>query len=171
MDRKLPFVIQILSFVLITLALILILLFARQKGAFLPTWIEWDRNVKEDIPAGLLKRLDKAWLLQDALCFDIDGDGREDEILLVWKKGSYGSHRPTWVTQDESGLSQHIFIYSLQSDGWHPIWMSSKLEVKAAHAEAGEEIAGTGRKSLDITSPEGEVSRWGWLSWGLQRVE
>ncbi len=171
MDRKLPQALQILSFVLSTMAVILILTIARHKGAFLPDWIEWDGNVKEEIPAGLTERLDKSWLIQDALCFDIDGDGEDDEILLVWKRGSYGEHRPTWVTKDEDDLSQHIFIYSKRSDGWHPVWMSSKLGIDVSCAETGEEIAGTGRKSLDLISPKGEVSRWGWLSWGLQRVD
>ena len=58
------------------------------------------------IPEGLEEKLDPFWLLQDALCFDIDGDGAEDQILLVWKRGNYGRYMPTWVRHNE--ISQDI---------------------------------------------------------------
>ena len=141
------------------------------RGVFLPGWIVWNRERAGEIPGGLRDKLDSSWLVQDALCFDIDGDGAEDRILLVWKRGSYGKYMPTWVSHNDRGFSQHIFIYSLREDGWHPIWMSSAIGMKAASFEEGIVIPGTDRISLDIKDSDGDVSRWGWLTWGLTRVE
>ena len=146
------------------------------KGAFLPSWIEWNKDSKSALPSGVSDMLEPSWLVQDALNFDINGDGTCEWILLVWKRGSFGPHRPTWVKRDEIGFSQHIFIYTDrggeddEGGDWHAIWMSSKLGIKAAGFSVGEEISGTGRESLDIISPDGTISRWGWLSWGLTRV-
>ena len=163
-------------------------------GAFLPSWIEWNKDAKKGLPDGVRAKLDDAWLVQDSLNFDINGDGTDEWILLVWKRGSYGPHRPSWIKHDEIGFSQHIFIYTDRSGAaknvneayeasdstyetisenggdWHAIWMSSAMDLKAASFSMGEEISGTGRNSLDIKSPEGKITRWGWLSWGLVRI-
>ncbi|MBQ8955429.1 MAG: hypothetical protein IJ075_00485 [Lachnospiraceae bacterium] len=172
MDRKLSRRILIfisasscISAVLIT---ILILYF---RGAFLPGWIEWDRDSREAVAEELEDLLDSSWLIQDALSFDIDGDGSDDRILLVWKRGSYGKHMPTWVRRNDTGFSQHIFIYSHIDNVWQPVWMSSGLGMQVKTFSEGGEISGTGRRSLDITESDGSVSRWGWLTWGLTKVE
>ena len=153
-------------------------------GAFLPRWIVWDKGAVSTIPPGVLAKLSDEWIIQDALSFDIDGDDSDESILLVWKRGSYGSRRPTWVEKDETSFSQHIFIYkdydalsseqkkhSPYKEGWHPIWMSSALPMKVSYFLEGEEISGTGRRSLDTLSPDDTKIRWGWLDWGLTRVE
>ncbi len=140
-------------------------------GAFLPRWIEWDKNAPDIIPEGVKYKLSDEWLIQDALIFDIDGCGKDETVILLWKRGSYGSKRPTWVKRDETGFSQHIFIYKEKEDGWHPIWMSSKLHFEAAGFMEGAEIPGTGRPSLDTVAPDGSRTRWGWLSWGLVEVD
>ncbi|MBQ9360184.1 MAG: hypothetical protein IJT96_04030 [Lachnospiraceae bacterium] len=169
-------------------------------GAFLPLWIEWNKDAEKGLPDGVMAKLDDAWLVQDSLNFDINGDGIDEWILLVWKRGSYGPHRPSWVKHDEIVFSQHIFIYTDRSQtvtdknaneasrisevidsaydtisenggDWHAIWMSSAMDIKAVSFSIGEEIPGTERLSLDIKSPEGEITRWGWLSWGLTRVD
>ncbi len=171
MDRKLQGRNRVQIRVLLALpAIIAVIIVLWLKGFFLPSWIIWNRSSEEGIPEGVKKKLESSWLVQDALNFDINGDGSAEWLLLVWKRGSYGKHRPSWVKRDEIGFSQHIFIYSEREDGWHAIWMSSKLEMKAATFLMGKEIPGTGRRSLDIVAPDKSVSSWGWLSWGLQRV-
>ncbi len=171
---------RIIAIVFITLAAAgAVTLVLWLKGFFLPSWIEWDKESRSALPSGVSDMLEASWLVQDALSFDINGDGTDEWILLVWKRGSFGPHRPTWVHHDEIGFSQHVFIYTDRSgkndgsDGgdWHAIWMSSKLSLQAASFSEGEEIGGTGRNSLDIKSPDGTVTRWGWLSWGLTRVD
>ena len=172
MDRKLPdklLTAAAVAALLCAVTVIITILYLR--GAFLPGWIKWNRERAEKLPEGLEDRLEPSWLIQDALCFDIDGDGADDSILLVWKRGNYGKYMPTWVRHNEWGFSQHIFIYSLRDDGWHPIWMSSRLGMQTVSFDKGDIIPGTDRISLDLTGTDGRVSRWGWLTWGLTRVE
>ena len=165
MDRKLPRFIRIIipvfaAVVIAGSALILLWL----HGAFLPRWIKWNRDVSDVIPGGVKYKLSDDWIIQNAVVFDIDGCGEDETVLLVWKRGSYGRLRPTWVKRDEIGFSQHIFIYKDQgNEGWRPIWMSSRLFFEAADFSVGDEIKGAGRRSLDTVSPDGDVTRWGWL--------
>ncbi|MCR5410119.1 MAG: hypothetical protein K6E90_03975 [Lachnospiraceae bacterium] len=180
--HKAAIAITAMAATLVTLALIFVVLWLH--GAFLPRWIEWDNNAEELIPEGVAEVLSDDWLIQDALMLDIDGDGARESVLLVWKRGSYGLRRPTWVKRDEIGFSQHIFIYKDYSDpaisqkeashfegGWHPVWMSSKLSFEVTTFREGGDIPGTGRMCLETVTPDGDIYRWGWLSWGLQRVE
>ncbi len=112
-----------------------------------------------------------AFVAQSSLMSDLNGSGQDEMILLVWKHGSFGTHRPSWIEEDTAGLTQHIFIYEKRSDGWHPIWMSSALGMRVKRIEEGEEIRGTGRPSLVITETNGRKSRWGWLHWGLVNID
>ncbi|MCR5179324.1 MAG: hypothetical protein K6C95_10125 [Lachnospiraceae bacterium] len=112
-----------------------------------------------------------AFVVQSSLMSDINGNGQKDMILLVWKYGSFGKHRPSWIKEDTTGLSQHIFIYEKRSDGWHPIWMSSALGMRIDSIREGDEIRGTGRPSLVIAEKNGRISRWGWLHWGLVNID
>lgn len=172
MDRKLP---RVLRLTIISAAAIIIagsiLILLWLHGAFLPRWIVWNKDASAVIPEGVRYRVSDDWLIQNALRADIDGCGEDETVLLVWKRGSYGKKRPTWVKHDDMGFSQHLFIYKEQEDTWRPIWMSSRLYFEAADIREGEEIPGTKRRSLDTISPDGDVTRWGWLSWGLVEVD
>ena len=110
---------------------------------------------------------DPEWQTQDMLLCDIDRDGREELILLTWKRGSFGEHLPLWVEQDEDTFSQHIFIYDLfGKPPVRPAWMSSAL---------GAEIAGMrfdpDRSLLILTDAAGTESAWRWEFFGLKRAE
>ena len=35
--------------------------------------------------------------VQDSLYADIDRDGQDEKIVLLWKKGRFGKHRPFWI--------------------------------------------------------------------------
>ncbi|MCR4909517.1 MAG: hypothetical protein K5985_11860 [Lachnospiraceae bacterium] len=176
MDRKLP---RILAAIIIPASLLaaagFLLYSLWLRGAFLPGWIEWNRDVRETLPEELSEKLDPSWLLQDARSFDLTGNGNSEEVLLIWKRGSYGRRKPTWVKKNDTGFSQHIFIYELRDGEYHPIWMSSALDFEVASMSEGKLIPGTdhsgpGRKSLCLKSPDGTESFWGWLSWGLRRI-
>lgn len=99
--------------------------------------------------------------MQDALAGDINHDGVPELILLVWKRGSYGSQRPFWVERDEWDFSQHIFIYQWRDGRLKALWMSSRLPLSVAAFSL--DAQGT----LTVVTPEEETSRWVWLSWGL----
>ena len=102
-------------------------------------------------------------LAQDFLYDDIDRDGSKDLLVLCWKRGRYGSHRPTWVKRDEIKWSQHIFIYEVKEQRVRPKWMASDIGIKAASWDITNGI-------LSITDTSGDVSKWGWIHWGLEKM-
>ena len=149
-------------------------------GAFLPEWIRWqnhERLTAERVISLKNRRLTveqdgkefyKTPLfthVQDFLYFDINGDGEDELIMLVWKRGSYGEHKPTWVLRDEIDFSQHIFIYSFLEDRLKPIWMSSKLGIEVVSFDAPAE------RTIRLKEPDGTETDWVWLSFGLTLKE
>lgn len=79
----------------------------------------------------------------------------------------------------DEGLTQHLFVYRWRSDGrLHPVWMSSRLGLEITRIELVGVGAGAGdcaprgpRPCLRITSADGRVTQWAWLSWGFALVE
>ena len=108
---------------------------------------------------------DRACRAEDFCTGDIDGDGAQELLVLIWRRGSFGSARPFWVKKNDTGWSQHIFIYRWKDGAPQPVWMSSALRprVKTWALQAD----GT----LDIQTPAGEDTRWAWRSWGLERID
>ncbi|MCM1101209.1 MAG: CapA family protein [Clostridium sp.] len=167
-------------------------------GVFLPGWIVWDsgtwegqggayeislqrgrvRVTKSDIEGdakGGASRDPLIWTspdgvkVQAVLSRDIDGDSREELILLCWKIGRYGKYRPFWVGQDERKWSQHIYVYEYGEGEIRPKWMSSYIGQDVVRMETGNR--GTSFEHLLLTDPEGMVSSWVWNSWGFTREE
>lgn len=158
----------------------------RHPGFFLPGWIEWedaefcDRTGQYKVTLkdkSVCVRYEDAvvWTspgdikVQEALTCDIDNDQADELILLCWKRGRYGAHRPFWIEEDEEGWSQHLFVYSYSPDKIRPKWMSSYL---------GQDIAGlsfNGKSAPDtrlwFCDPQGGMSSWAWDSWGFAREE
>lgn len=158
------------------------LCFAWLRGAFLPSWVEWnDVDVSADLDGdGADERLlvrgrrlvvadgDSScetawdWHVSDAFAIDVDRDGSLEIVMLVWKRGSYGPSKPFWVKNDEIGFSQHVFIYRYRAGELQPVWMSSKL---------GFDVAGCwldGDAQLHLIEPDGRQSVWAWGTWGLE---
>ncbi len=127
------------------------------------TVIQEGRRVKvlrKDTPVWELER---DVLAQSVLLGDIDHDGRDDLLVLCWKRGRFGKHKPTWVAYDEIGYSQHIFIYRIEEDTVRPRWMASDIGMDAVSWEFDDGV-------LSITDTEGEVTKWVWRSWGLEKM-
>ncbi len=102
-------------------------------------------------------------LVQDFLLADIDRDGSNELLVLCWKRGRYGKHRPTWVRSDEIRWSQHIFIYEMEGDKVFPKWMASDIGMKAASWEYKDGM-------LYITDTAETVTKWKWIHWGLEKM-
>ena len=68
--------------------------------------------------------------IQQALWADVDNDGKEELVLLCWKKGRYGKSRPFWVERDEKKWSQHLFVYEYDQGVIRSKWMSSYLGIR-----------------------------------------
>lgn len=105
------------------------------------------------------------WKVENYLLGDINDDGYMDILLLCWKRGSFGEHRPFWVEKDDTSYSQHIFIFSVTEKGIGSIWMSSELKPELKKWEMHED--GT----MTFVSKDGESMLWGWEGWGLVRLD
>lgn len=101
--------------------------------------------------------------VQDFLLADLDGDDTEELLVLCWKRGRYGKRRPTWVKRDETGYSQHIFVYRISPDGADPMWMASDIGPEALFWDFHDDI-------LFITETDGDVTKWKWGSWGFEKM-
>ncbi len=101
---------------------------------------------------------------QDILLEDIDGDGEKELAVLCWKRGRFGKRRPTWVKEDEKGYSQHIYIYKINEDGITPFWMASDIGPEAVSWSFDDGV-------LSIEQKDKKITKWKWISWGLERME
>lgn len=104
------------------------------------------------------------WHVQDFLTGDLDRDGSTELLLLVWRRGNYGSSKPFWVKQNDTRWSQHIFIYDQQNGQFTPQWMSSQLRPQVARWQLYE------KNQLFILTPDGTETLWQWGQWGLVRT-
>ncbi len=107
--------------------------------------------------------LPKEYFVQDAVIADIDHDGGEELLVLCWKRGRFGKHRPSWVKRDEWGYSQHIFVYEIEGNTVRPKWMSSDIGEDAASVTFDDGC-------LMITEADGDVAKWRWNSWGFEKM-
>ena len=152
-------------------------------GAFLPGWVRWQEReaVFAGHPVELVQRKVTLYdggdrkqalfqteddrFVQDMIVTDIDDDGSEDLILLIWKHGSYGAHRPFWEKENDKELRQHIFIYREDDTGeelLRPQWMSSQVEHEIEGISAEED------GSLRISYRDGSERSWVWEGFGLK---
>lgn len=155
-------------------------------GAFLPRWISWQSGSFYDSSESYEivlqnKRVEifyggvSVWnspegvKVQSVLSCDIDNDGMDELLLLCWKIGRYGEHRPYWVERDEKKWSQHIFVYEYENGKIKAKWMASDIGQDVAEMEANGREAPFNR--LLLTAPDGEISRFRWDYWGFTKEE
>lgn len=105
------------------------------------------------------------WRVQDFLVGDLDQDAEAELLLLVWRRGHYGPSHPFWVSRNDYAYSQHIFIYKQEQGTVQPVWMSSSLNPRVRSWSM------TGEGNLQILTPAGEDTLWGWGSWGIERLD
>lgn len=149
------------------------------KGIFLPRDIKWNdtRFSYEDSEVILENHRLKMsgttfitpwdWCVQDVLCYDINHDKEKELVLLVWKHGNYGEHKPIWVEHNDIRLEQHIFIYKwddTRDTRLRPIWMSSALGYQVSLINQGA------KDSLVITDESGKSRAWQWENFGLKLI-
>ena len=106
--------------------------------------------------------------VQDAFISDIDRDGKQDLILLLWKRGRFGNERPFWVTGDEISYSQHIFIYSISDDKevTHK-WFASDIGRLVTRMKFVDR-----ENTIILTEDRKDQNTlWVWSSFGLKNIE
>ena len=124
-----------------------------QKGRRLSVFFDGKKIWR--LPAGVYA--------QDFLLEDIDHDGEDELLILCWKRGRFGKHKPTWVREDEKDLSQHIFIYEIKDDNVVPKWMASDIGMDARSWKYAD-------GAVYIEDTDGNVTGWKWKSWGLEKL-
>ncbi len=147
-----------------------------------------DRRLRVTKDGAALLESDEDWQVSDVFADDFDRDGCPEVVFLLWRHGNLGSEQLVWLKDGAANpnatagfnidaglddiLTQHLFVYRWQADGLlHPVWMSSRLPTDVAHIEVAHPAALGGDICLRLTSPEGDVTLWEWLTWGFALVD
>lgn len=129
--------------------------------------VKSDMNTAND--ARVIWTSPKESKVQKALSCDIDNDMADELVLLCWKKGRYGEHRPFWVEEDDDTWSQHLFVYEYNYDRISPKWMSSYIGQDVADFTSnGKEAPDT---RLWLRDPDNRMTSWVWDSWGFTKED
>lgn len=115
------------------------------------------------------------WWVDDFFLGDSNNDSIPELNLLVWKSGSFGPHKPFWITREDMSIKNHLFIFRLVEGTLKPVWQSSNLD-RPNYETALEDLDGDGANELIVT--EGsytdpkvrEVSIWKWNGWGFSKI-
>ncbi|MDD3654415.1 MAG: CapA family protein [Desulfotomaculaceae bacterium] len=133
---------------------------------------------------GVLKAADGAqliwqspvdWWVDDFFLGDSNNDSIPELNLLVWKSGSFGPHKPFWLTRDDLSIKNHLFIFKLVAGAIKPVWQSSNLDAPNYEARLADPD-GDGANELVVV--EGnyedpgvrEAGIWRWNGWGFSKI-
>lgn len=164
-------------------ATVIFVLFARLSEVraedSIPGYVKWEnRNINKNNVEAVLKNksLDlfydekllwkspAEYQIQDVLVEDIDRDGRDELLLLCYRRGRYGTRKPFWIDKDNNQWYQHIYIFNIDKNGISQKWLASELGFEAVSWKYEDGY-------LDITDTNNEESSWMWIKWGLERVD
>ncbi len=115
------------------------------------------------------------WWVSDFFLGDSNNDSILELNLLVWKSGSFGPHKPFWITREDMSIKNHLFIFKLAGDTFKPVWQSSNLDRPNYEASLAD-LDGDGKNELivtegDYTDPrEREAGIWKWNGWGFSKI-
>ena len=110
----------------------------------------------------------KDFKVQDVLVTDIDRDGDKEMIVLLWKHGLYGKHRPFWIEKDEKNYSQHVFIYDVDEVGnVSEKWCASDMGIVARRIR----LMDKNDSIFLMEDKDKNCTLWMWDSWGVKTVD
>ncbi|SFU83783.1 CapA family protein [Butyrivibrio sp. M55] len=110
----------------------------------------------------------KDFKVQDVLVTDIDRDGDNEMIVLLWKHGKYGMHKPFWVEKDEKNYSQHVFIYDVDEDGKvTEKWCASDMGLVAGRIKLMEK----NNSIFMMEDKDKNCTLWMWEGWGVKTID
>lgn len=146
-----------------------------------------NKTVKVYIDDTLAWKSSDKYFVQDMFIEDIDPNVKKREdarnrnksskeiVLLLWKEGRYGSHRPFWVLEDEKEYSQHIFTYNIEGDKVSAKWGSSYMGKEAKSMQFKDGILflthEAKKTEQNKTGSDYIETAWKWESFGFERVE
>lgn len=175
---------RLLLFLGIAVAVCVIFVFARNN--YIPAWIGWNDKEIAVYDGGASIKLGKKKLevinsggettfvskkdlkVQDVLVTDIDRDGDNEMIVLLWKHGKYGMHKPFWVEKDEKNYSQHVFIYDVDRDGKvTEKWCASDMGSVAGRIKLMEK----NNSIFMMEDKDKNCTLWMWEGWGVKTID
>jgi poly-gamma-glutamate synthesis protein (capsule biosynthesis protein) len=115
------------------------------------------------------------WWVPDFFLGDADNDSILELNLLVWKSGSFGPHKPFWITREDMSIKNHLFIFKLAGGAFKPVWQSSNLD-RPNYQAALADLNGDGKNELIVTEGDyadpgvREVGVWQWNGWGFSKI-
>ena len=119
----------------------------------------------EDNPKQIYFTTDNDWFVQDVLVDDINRDGIEELVMLLYKHGSFGKHLPLWKKHNDISLGQHLFIYQwddTRQNRLRALWMSSELEEEIISMHHGK------NHGVLLENSRGEGKLWYYKGFGLK---
>lgn len=173
---------RLLLFFGIAVAVCVVFIFVRNN--YIPSWIEWkskEITVYEDKIKLRKKKLEvfdsngkvtysskDDFKVQDVLVTDIDRDGDREMVVLLWKHGRYGMHKPFWVEKDEKNYSQHVFIYDVDEAGnVSEKWCASDMGTVAGRIR----LMDKNDSIFMMEDKDKNCTLWMWDSWGVKTVD
>lgn len=124
------------------------------------------------------------WQVDYLALGDADNDGTINMVITLWKKGSFGSVKPFWLTSEDVDYKNHLFVYQLKNKVMKQVWCSSDLDspivsltIRDYDGDGLNELVveeGRYRKldeehySLD-SSALVRTTVWRWDEWGFRR--
>lgn len=117
---------------------------------------------------------------------DVDNDGIVNLVVSLWKKGSFGKHKPFWHTGEDNDYKNHLFVYKFEAGTFKQVWCSSNLGRPILSFDIWD-IDGDGLNELVVE--EGQYKRigkdrydidpkgstrttiWQWEEWGFYLKE
>lgn len=152
-------------------------------GLFLPRWVSWESGTQQadldldgtDETVELANRAVRvcgadgselymtpaAWRVSQVTVADATGDGLPELLMLVWRRGNYGSSRPFWDTGLDLRMTQHLYVMGLRDGAVMPVWMSHELGEEVVRAEVSPS------RTLVLTARDGSVTQWVWEGFGF----
>lgn len=115
------------------------------------------------------------WWVDDFFLGDADNDSIPELNLLVWKSGSFGPHKPFWITEEDLSVKNHLFIFKLVEGAFKPVWQSSNLDRPNYKTEL---VDLDGDRTNELVVVEGDYNDlavqktciWRWNGWGFSMV-
>ncbi|MCG8400050.1 MAG: CapA family protein [Firmicutes bacterium] len=123
----------------------------------------------------ILWRSPDRWWVDDFFLGDANNDGMPELNLLVWREGSFGPSKPFWVTEEDTRVGNHLFLFQLADGAFKPVWQSSRLD-RPNYGAHLRDLDGDGENELVATEGcytdpgKRQVTVWKWNGWGFTRA-
>jgi len=92
----------------------------------------------------IIWKTEESWIVDNVLIGDFNNDQKSEVGFSLWKEGSYGPSKPFWVKDNDTKISNHLFLYQLELDklsslsSFKMIWGSSALDFPIKEMKLGD---------------------------------